>query len=231
MQRLGFFATLTLALLAGWLVHSAKLVPADTGLGSISVPAGFQVELAVKPGLVNYSMLVTLDDQGRLFLCESSGKTVKTPEMSSDPTYVVSMLEDTDGDGVFDKSTVFADKLTLPAGAVWYQGSLYVAAPPRLYKFTDTNGDGVADLRETIVEGWNLSANAASLHGPIMGCTLPTDVMASTSTPKMASILKARRRAFGVFIPMARGWKCWLVVASIIPLKWLLLKQATCLGP
>ncbi len=169
MQRLGFFATLTLALLAGWLVHSAKLVPSDTGLGSISVPAGFQVELAVKPGLVNYPMLGTLDDQGRLFLCESSGKTVKTPEMSSDPTYVVSMLEDTDGDGVFDKSTVFADKLTLPAGAVWYQGSLYVAAPPRLYKFTDTNGDGVADLRETVVEGWNLSANAASLHGPIMG--------------------------------------------------------------
>ncbi len=169
MQKLGVLLALLLAIISGWIIRSSKPGETDRGLSSISVPNGFRVELAVKPGLVNYPMLGTLDDQGRMFLCESSGKTVKTPEMSSDPTYIVSMLEDLDGDGVFDKSTVFADKLTLPAGAVWYHGSLYVAAPPRLYKFTDTNGDGVADLRETVVEGWNLSANAASLHGPIMG--------------------------------------------------------------
>ena len=40
------------------------------------------------------------------------------------------MLEDRDGDGVFDHSTVFADRLTLPAGAVWHKNSLYVASPP-----------------------------------------------------------------------------------------------------
>ena len=169
MRKLGLALALLLAVSAGLMIRSARPSDSATGLGSIKVPDGFDVALAVKPGLVNYPMLGTIDDRGRLFLCESSGKTVKTPEMSSDPTYVVSMLEDTDGDGIYDKSTVFADKLTLPAGAVFYQGSLYVAAPPRLYKLTDTNGDGVADLRETVVEGWNLSANAASLHGPIMG--------------------------------------------------------------
>ena len=169
MQKLGLAFALVLAGGAGMMIRSARPGDSATGLGSIKVPAGFEVELAVKPGLVNYPMLGTIDDRGRLFLCESSGKTVKTPEMSADPNYIVSMLEDTDGDGVYDKSTVFADKLTLPAGAVFYQGSLYVAAPPRLYKLTDTNGDGVADKRETVVEGWNLSANAASLHGPIMG--------------------------------------------------------------
>ena len=162
---LALFATAGL----GWLATRPRVPEELHGLDSITVPAGFEVVPAAKPGLVNYPMLGTIDDRGRLFLCESSGKTVKTPEMSSDPTYIVSMLEDIDGDGVFDKSTVFADKLTLPAGAVFYQGSLYVAAPPRLYKFTDTNGDGVADKRESVVEGWNLSANAASLHGPILG--------------------------------------------------------------
>ncbi len=140
------------------------------GLESVSVPNGFTVDLAAKPGLVKYPMLGTIAPDGVIYMCESSGRTYKkTPEMSADPTYVVTKIEDTDGDGVYDKSTVFADKLTLPAGAVWYKDSLYVTAPPYLYRFQDTNGDGVADVKEVVVEGWNLSANAASLHGPIMG--------------------------------------------------------------
>jgi putative membrane-bound dehydrogenase-like protein len=139
------------------------------GLDAITVPEGFQVELASAPGVVSYPMLGEFDDRGRLFLCESSGKTMKTPEMTADPNYQVTVLEDTDGDGVFDKSTVFADKLTLPAGAVWLEGSLYVAAPPDLLRLTDTDGDGRADKKEILVTGWNLSANAASLHGPILG--------------------------------------------------------------
>ncbi len=149
---------------------ASRRAPADVrGLAAIKVPEGFEAELAAKPGLVRYPMLGTIDDRGRVFMCESSGKTVKTPEMNADPTYIVSMLEDTDRDGVYDKSTTFADKLTLPAGAVWHRGSLYVAAPPHVFRFQDTNNDGVADVRDIVVTGWNLSANAASLHGPIMG--------------------------------------------------------------
>lgn len=139
------------------------------GLASIRVPDGFTVEAAVKPGIVSYPMLGTIGSDGAIYMTESSGRTMKTPEMSADPNYVVTKIVDTDGDGVFDKSTVFAEKLTLPAGAVFHRGSLYVAAPPLLLRLQDTNGDGVADVRETLVEGWNLSANAASLHGPILG--------------------------------------------------------------
>ena len=158
----------SLALLA--LSHCSAPAPqALRGLGSIRVPAGFEVTAAAKPGLVNYPMLGTIAPDGAMYMCESSGKTVQTPEMTADPTYVVTRLVDTDRDGIYDKSTVFADKLTLPAGAVWLRGSLYVAAPPALLRLTDTNGDGVADLREEVVRGWNLSANAASLHGPFLG--------------------------------------------------------------
>ncbi len=152
---------------SGWLPRPTSQEP--KGLHSIRVPAGFRVEAAVTPGLVNYPMLGTIAPDGVLYICESSGRTMKTPEMTADPNYVVSRLVDTDGDGVYDTSTTFAAKLTLPAGAVWYRGSLYVAAPPQLYRFADTDNDGVADVREVVVEGWNLSANAASLHGPFLG--------------------------------------------------------------
>src|SRR5579864_8477178 len=142
---------------------------APTGLAALHVPPGFKVEKVAGSYLLSYPMMGTFDDRGRLYLCESSGNTLTTPQMAAKPDYVVRMLEDTNGDGVFDRSTVFADKLTLPAGAVWYRGSLYVAAPPDLIRLKDTDGDGVADEREVIVTGWNLSSNAASLHGPFFG--------------------------------------------------------------
>ena len=52
-------------------------------------------------------------------------------------------------------ASVFADRLTLPAGAVWYRGSLYVAAPPDLLRFEDRDNDGIAEIREVVVTGWN----------------------------------------------------------------------------
>ena len=143
--------------------------PAPTGLAAIHIPAGFKVEKVAGANLLSYPMMGTIDDRGRLFVCESSGNTVTTDQMAARPDYVVRMLEDTDGDGIYDRSTIFADKLTLPAGAVWYRGALYVAAPPDLIRFEDTDGDGVADKREVIVHGWHLSSNAASLHGPFFG--------------------------------------------------------------
>ena len=36
------------------------------------------------------------------------------------------VFEDTDGDGKFDKSTIFADKMTMPEGALWLDGALYI---------------------------------------------------------------------------------------------------------
>jgi putative membrane-bound dehydrogenase-like protein len=114
-------------------------------------------------------MMGTIDDRGRMFLCESSGNTLTTSQMAAKPDYRIRMLEDTNHDGTYDRSTTFASGLTLPAGAVWYRNALYVAAPPYVYRLEDTNGDGVADKREVVVSGWHLSSNAASLHGPFFG--------------------------------------------------------------
>ena len=141
-----------------------------TGLAAIHVPKGFTVEQAAGPDLAPYVMFASLDDRGRLFLCQStSPNTMTTEDMLKNPSYVIRLLEDTDGDGIYDKSKLFADRLPLPQGAVWYRGSLYVTAAPDLLRFDDTNDDGVADRREIVLTGWTLSVNGALLHGPFFG--------------------------------------------------------------
>ncbi|MCO6458261.1 MAG: hypothetical protein J5I93_23390, partial [Pirellulaceae bacterium] len=132
---------------------------------AIRVPDGFEVELAAGPPLVQHPMMACLDDRGRLFIAESAGLNLKAAELEQELPNFIRMLEDTDGDGRYDKSTIFADKMTLPQGALWHQGSLYVASPPNIWRLSDTDGDGVADQRQVLVDKFGYTGNAASVHG------------------------------------------------------------------
>lgn len=141
-----------------------------TELDGLKVPAGFSIERAVDPAMLSYPMFASFDGQGRLFVFESDGSSPPSNEdMLKRPPYHVRLLEDTNGDGVFDKSKIFADSLSFPKGGVFYNGSLYVTASPDLLRLTDTDGDGVADKREVVLTGWVLNANGALLGGPFFG--------------------------------------------------------------
>jgi putative membrane-bound dehydrogenase-like protein len=160
------FLALALTLFSG--TESRVASAPEPGLPSITVPEGFMVTEAVKPGLIAYPMFGAFDHDGRLYIAESSGKDVRGAAMAETPECRIRVLEDTDGDGVFDSSTVFADRIGIPMGVLHHQGSVYVASPPEFLKFTDSNGDGVADRREVLLTGWNVRGTA-SLHGPFLG--------------------------------------------------------------
>ncbi len=136
---------------------------------TLSVPDGFEVELVAGPPLVNRPIEADFDEQGGLYVTDSSGSNDKTDKQLQDKPHRVVRLEDTDGDGRYDKTIVFADKMMFPEGAMWYAGSLYVAAPPSIWKLTDTDGDGVADKREEWFQGKTLTGCANDLHGPYLG--------------------------------------------------------------
>ena len=140
--------------------------PAEQGL---TVPAGFEIQRVAQPPLVNRPIVADFDEDGRLYVADSSGSNDKVEKQLAERPHRIVRLEDTDGDGVFDASTVFADRMMLPQGTMWLDGSLYVAAPPSIWKLTDTDGDGVADRREEWFEGKTLTTCANDLHGPYPG--------------------------------------------------------------
>ena len=161
----GALVLLAIAALLYWFIGVHEKSPEHT----LKVAEGFQVELVAGPPLVERPIVADFDEQGRLYVAESSGSNDEVEKQLEEKPHRITRLEDTDGDGRFDRSIVFADRMMLPQGALWYAGSLYVAAPPSIWKLTDTDGDGVADQREEWFQGHTLTNCANDLHGPYFG--------------------------------------------------------------
>src|SRR5258708_30485372 len=153
------------------LAGAAPAAAAEIKLGNhkFTLPDGFEIELVAGPPLVDRPIVADFDGEGWLYVADSSGSNDKVEKQLAEKPHRIVRLEDTDGDGRFDKSIVFADKMMFPEGAMWLEGSLYVAAPPSIWKLTDTDGDGVADQREEWFKGKTLTGCANDLHGPYAG--------------------------------------------------------------
>ncbi len=136
---------------------------------TFTLPADFDIELAAGPPLIDRPIVADLDDEGRLYVADSSGSNEPTAVQVVKRPHRIVRLEDADGDGRFDRRTVFADKMMFPEGCMWLAGSLYVAAPPSIWKLTDADGDGVAERRSEWFQGKTLTGCANDLHGPYLG--------------------------------------------------------------
>jgi putative heme-binding domain-containing protein len=126
------------------------LSPADA-IKKMTVPDGFSVELvASEPDIVN-PVAMTFDERGRIWVTES----LEYPRASAGPGRDrIKILEDTHGDGKFDKVTVFADGLNIPSGLALGYGGVWVANSPDILFLQDTDGDGKADKKEVVVTGF-----------------------------------------------------------------------------
>jgi putative membrane-bound dehydrogenase-like protein len=160
-------AVLVLLLMLGGRFAAAGDVTVDGRV--FTIPDGFVLERVAGPPLVDRPIVGDLDEQGRLYVADSSGSNDPVQKQLADRPHRILRLEDTDGDGRFDRRTVFADRMMFPEGAMWFDGSLYVSAPPSIWKLTDTDGDGVADRRVEWFQGKTLTGCANDLHGPYLG--------------------------------------------------------------
>ncbi len=128
------------------------LEPADA-LKSFKIHPGFHIELVAAEPLVFDPIAMAFDESGRLFVVEMRGYS----ERRADLIGAVRLLTDTNADGVFDTSSVYADGLAWPTAVACYDGGIFVGVPPDILYLKDTGGDGKADTREVVFSGFALS--------------------------------------------------------------------------
>ncbi|MFO0428500.1 MAG: PVC-type heme-binding CxxCH protein [Planctomyces sp.] len=136
---------------------------------TLKVADGYTVEKVTDPSLVERPIAVARDERGRLYVTDSGGMTERAEQQLEAKPHRIRRLDDTDGDGQYDRSTLFADRMMFPEGCLWRDGSLYVAAPPEIWKLTDSDDDGVAEKREVWYDGKTLTGCGNDLHGPYEG--------------------------------------------------------------
>ncbi|MEX2578105.1 MAG: PVC-type heme-binding CxxCH protein [Verrucomicrobiales bacterium] len=123
--------------------------PADA-LDTFEVEPGFELALAASEPEVMDPIAMTFDEKGRAYVIEMRGYS----EHREDALGRIRLLTDDDGDGVFDRSTVFKDGLKWPTAIICYDDGVFVGATPDVYYFRDTDGDGVADEERTVFTGF-----------------------------------------------------------------------------
>ena len=136
---------------------------------TFTIPDGYELKQAAAPPLVQRPIHMCCDVDGVLYVTDSSGDTRKAPVQLKDPQHRVLRLVDRDGDGTFDESTVFADKLPFPEGILVHDGAVYVGAPPHIWKLRDSDGDHVADERTVWFDGGSIERCGNDMHGPYLG--------------------------------------------------------------
>ncbi|MBI3882394.1 MAG: c-type cytochrome [Verrucomicrobia bacterium] len=133
-------------------------------LACIQVKKGFKVELVASEPLVMDPVWIDWDARGRMWVVEMADYPLGLDNKGKAGGRI-KILEDTDGDGIYDKSTVFIEGLGYPTGlAPWRNGVLIAAAPDIIYA-EDTDGDGKADKREVLFTGFHVGNPQHLLNG------------------------------------------------------------------
>ena len=119
-------------------------------LNTFKVRPGLRVELVASEPLVVDPIAICFDANSRMFVVEMRDYSERRDERLGR----IRMLEDTDGDGKFDKSTIFAEGLPWPTALCWFDGGLFVGSTPDVWYFKDTDGDGKADEKKLVFTGF-----------------------------------------------------------------------------
>ncbi|HVR37050.1 MAG TPA: PVC-type heme-binding CxxCH protein [Methylomirabilota bacterium] len=111
---------------------------------------GFRMERVASEPLVMDPIAMAFDEEGRLFVVEMRGYS----ERRDDRLGRIRRLEDTDGDGIFDRATVYVDGLPWPTAVICHDGGVFVGCTPDILYCKDTDDDGQADVREVVFTGF-----------------------------------------------------------------------------
>ena len=148
---------------------SPKALTPEEQLATFAVADGYDVNLfaSERDGVVKPTQF-SWDEKGRLYVACSP--TYPQTQASAKRADYILVLEDTNGDGKADKSSRFAEGLTMVQGLELGAGGLYVCDFDQLVHLRDTDGDGKADVRRVIFSGFGIGDTHQLInsicHGP-----------------------------------------------------------------
>jgi putative membrane-bound dehydrogenase-like protein len=158
MVRLSFVAVISFVLVGceresirfDSLTEDEKRLP-ENALPGMHVAEGLEVELFASEPMVTNPTNISVDSKGRVWVCEAYNYDV-SPEQADKKGDRIIVLEDTDHDGKADKRTIFyqGTDITTPLGIMVIGNKVYVTRSPNLFVFTDTNGDLIADTKDSL---------------------------------------------------------------------------------
>ncbi len=131
-------------------------VSPEESIQHMVTPMGFEVRLfASEKDLQGKPLAMNWDERGRLWICETSDypNDLQPRGQGRDR---IRICEDTDGDAVADKFTVFAEQLSIPSAITFYRDGAIVQDGPQTMYLKDLDGDDQADLRLPLITGWAL---------------------------------------------------------------------------
>src|SRR5690348_14275183 len=141
--------------------------PAES-LKCIQMRPGFTVELMAAEPLVKSPIAYAWGPDGKFWVVEMGDYPLGV-DGKGEPGGVVRVLTDTDGDGKYDKSTVFLEHLRFPNGVTPYRKGVLITAAPDLIYAEDTDGDGKADKTEVLFTGYREGNQQHRFNGLIYG--------------------------------------------------------------
>ncbi len=130
-------------------------------LKSFRLHEGFRLQTVASEPVVTDPVGLVYDADGHIYAAEMRGYPY--PEKS--PTGNVRRLEDRDGDGIFERSTIFVDGLSWPTSVLAHDGGVLIAVPPDILYARDTDGDGVADEKKVVFTGFGTQNVQALVNG------------------------------------------------------------------
>lgn len=136
-------------------IPPAPVLPPEEAIRTFKVAPGFHLELVAAEPLVHEPVAMTFDPDGRLWVVEMRGYMPNVDGKGEDaPVGDVVVLEDTDGDGRYDKRTVFLDKLVLPRAICLSGDGVLIAEPPGLWYCRSTTGGLTCDQKTLVTANY-----------------------------------------------------------------------------
>jgi putative membrane-bound dehydrogenase-like protein len=133
-------------------------------LSTFEIEDGFKIELIASEPLIGDPVDMEIDENGTLYVVEMPGYPLDKSGSGK-----IKILRDTNGDGVMDKSTIFAENLILPNSVMRWKNGIMVTDAPNVLYFEDGDGDGKAEISDTLLTGFALSNPQHNLNSPVLG--------------------------------------------------------------